>query len=143
MKKIADAMNPGVLRVARESEKLKQLVSQCMPAELGRELLFVRVADGRLRITVSNSAWAARVRFHGREIKRRLAATGGQVNEISIHVLPDRQAANINQRVSERAAPTAGAKTVSSIRQVAGSMDESPALAAALARLAGKLDRGA
>lgn len=145
MKNITNVVNTDIYQVSKESNRLKQLVSQCMPVELAEQILFARIADQKLRITVSNSAWAARLRFHSREIMLKLAGSRTPVNDISVHVLPQNKTLKVAPRESVRLKPRATDSCVSTIRQVANSMDNDEdgnrELGRALGRLAKNLEK--
>jgi len=137
MKNITDAVNPSLYQVSRESNRLKKLVSQCVPAELSAQLLFLRINEKKLHVTTSGSAWASRLRFSTREILAVLAQNGIQLHGLKVHVLPESKNIKVAARESQRLRPRAGTNTVNSIRQVAGSVDPGDdSLRDALKRLA-------
>jgi len=146
MKSLLASMNSDLSLVARKSLQYQQLIARIMPAELVKQIVFVRLADGCARLTVTNSAFAARIRFHSRDIQQQISRRT-PVSRVSIHVLPAGTTLPA-PRQSSRDKPRASAKTITAMIQVADSLGEpgsnkpgKPGLQASLRRLAENLAR--
>jgi len=146
MKNISDSVNPTLNHASRESNRLKKLVSQCLPVELCSQLLFLRVAAQKLHITTSSSAWAARLRFSAPELLAVLNRDGIAANGVSVHVLPENSQLTATVRQSQRTKPNASQRTIDTINQVAEAVivdqeTENDSLQTALQRLARNLEK--
>lgn len=72
-------------------ESLRAAVCSLLPPELAAIVHSAAIEDGRLRLGVTGSAWAARLRFLAPRVRQRLAAPGadwawGPVDSVEIHV---------------------------------------------------------
>ena len=59
-----------------------------MPAGAAAHLVYCRLVDGRLRLTLDNAGWVAKLRFGERQLLRALVAGGTRVRQVSWHVAP-------------------------------------------------------
>lgn len=138
MKKIADCMMSDLSLVSRLNNRYRRLISDVLPENLMKHIVFVRIDQRAAKITVTSSAFAVRIRFHSRDIQRQLSQDG-PINSVTLHVLPAGTVLPA-PRPSERENPKASEKTVTGIRQVANSID-APDLKQSLERLAKNLTR--
>lgn len=146
MKSLAGLLGNDLLVATRENRRLQGLISQCVPADAAKQILYARIDNRTLRLTLGNAAWAAKFRFYAATIQRQLDQPRMPINEVRIHVLPANRQPPM-QRDTVRPRPTAGESTTRAICQVAnliekddsGEPDDSDELARALRRLAGNL----
>ncbi len=85
----------------KENNHIKQVISQIVPATSVAHIEFCRVEGGRLRVTVDNAAWIAKLRFGERQLVRALRAENFDVHTVSWHVSPAEKPV---PRVTRRAA---------------------------------------
>ena len=85
----------------KENNHIKQVISQIVPATSVAHIEFFRVEGGRLRVTVDNAAWIAKLRFVERQLVRALRAENFDVHTVSWHVSPAEKPV---PRVTRRAA---------------------------------------
>lgn len=145
MKNITDWVNPSLYQVSAQSNRLKVLVSQCMPAEIADQMLFLRITGHKLHVTTPNSATSTRIRFHSREMLEKLSKHGITINGVVVHVLPDNNKTAVGARESQRTKPIVSTRTVQAVEQVATAIQnesdtDSDQLCRALTRLAGHLN---
>ncbi|MBX2825656.1 MAG: hypothetical protein KTR33_13055 [Gammaproteobacteria bacterium] len=138
MKKLADCMVPALGHIVRDSDRYRQLIARSLPAEMAEQVLFVRVIQGRARVTVASSAFAAKLRFFQREIQEQISSVN-PVSQLSVHVLPAGTSLT-ELRTSVRDKPTASPSTVNAIEQTARAIGDTD-LQKSLQRLARNLDK--
>jgi hypothetical protein len=84
--------SPRLARLAHDAARLGALtasVREALPPEIQPHLTAASVRDGTLVLTADSPAWAARLRFHGREILTFLAAGQGvRATRISVRSHP-------------------------------------------------------
>jgi hypothetical protein len=126
-----------LLHTSREREALRAAVCALLPPELAATVRSAAFEGDCLRLGVAGSAWAARLRFLAPQVRRRLAAPGGDwtwgaVEWVEIHV-----AAPVAREVSAKAGEPLPLSAASRQHLQAVARDTAnPALAAALRALA-------
>lgn len=71
-----------------QNNHIKQLISRIVPASSAAHIEFCRIEGGRLRVTVDNAAWIAKLRFSERQLIQALRAEKLDVHTASWHVAP-------------------------------------------------------
>jgi hypothetical protein len=71
-----------------QNSHIKQVISQIVPASSIAHIEFCRIEGGRLRVTVDNAAWLAKLRFSERQIIQALRSEKLDVHTASWHVAP-------------------------------------------------------
>ncbi len=125
----------------QNARELHSVVTRNMPRGAAEHLLFCRLVDDRLRLTLDHAAWVAKLRFNERAMVRALARDGVRVKQVSWHVAPKEVT---RQRISDpgdRARPP-GAAAVARLEALAAGFeadDASDPLGRSLRKLAGVL----
>ncbi len=88
MKSLHNLINKTTRAAMQQDSQMKQVISQIVPATSMAHVLFCRLEAGRLRITVDNAAWIAKLRFSERQIVGALRTVTLDVVTISFHVAP-------------------------------------------------------
>jgi len=88
MKSLHNLINKTTRAAMQQDSQMKQVISQIVPATSMAHVLFCRLEAGRLRITVDNAAWIAKLRFSERQIVGALRQINLDVVTISFHVTP-------------------------------------------------------
>jgi hypothetical protein len=57
-----------IVQKARDAESLTARVQRLLPADLAAHLVGVRLDDGCLVLMADSSAWAARLKYHARDL---------------------------------------------------------------------------
>lgn len=148
MKSLSGLLGNDLLQATRENKRLQGLISQCVPAAAVNHILYARLDNRTLRLTVGSAAWAAKFRFYSATIHRQLDQPSMPIDQVRIHVLPANRQPPM-RRQSARARPSASESTTAGICQVANLLeqdeltkfDESDDLAGALRRLADNLSK--
>ena len=71
-----------------QNNHIKQVISRIVPASSAAHIEFCRIEGGRLRVTVDNAAWVAKLRFSERAMVQALRTEKLDVHTISWHVAP-------------------------------------------------------
>lgn len=71
--------------------KIKQVIASLVPATAMAHIVFCRLEGGRLRVTVDNAAWVAKLRFSERLLITALKAEKKDIHTISWHIAPVEQ----------------------------------------------------
>lgn len=88
MKSFDSLVGSAARKAMHDDRRIKQVISRIVPTSAVDHLLFCRLEDERLRITVTTAAWVARLRFQERQIIDILRHERFQLNAISWHVAP-------------------------------------------------------
>lgn len=119
-----DALITAQARAAmKENNHIKQVISQIVPATSVAHIEFCRVEGGRLRVTVDNAAWIAKLRFGERQLVRALRAEKYDVHTVSWHVSP---AEKPIPRVTRRTPNPLSRKSADAIRALAQTTEGEP-----------------
>ncbi len=109
----------------KQNTQIKQVISQIVPASSARHIEFCRVEGGRLRVTVDNAVWVAKLRFGERQIIRALQSAKLDVHTVSWHVSPAEKPVT---RTTQRRANPLSAKSAKSLSALVGeTTDDAPA----------------
>ena len=77
---------PGAAKTLQQHRDVYTVISRTVPAALLSDIQFCRIEDDVLRVTVSNAAVLARLRFSASQIIDDLASQNIQVNQVNWHV---------------------------------------------------------
>jgi len=88
MKSLDTLINAETRAAIEQNNCIKQVISRIVPASSAAHIEFCRIEGGRLRVTVDNAAWVAKLRFGERQIIRSLKAQQLDVHTVSWHVSP-------------------------------------------------------
>jgi len=83
---LAEISIPGATEVVEQHRRVYTVISRTVPAPLLKDIQFCRIEDDVLRVTVSNAAVLARLRFSASQIIDDLANENIQVNQVNWHV---------------------------------------------------------
>ena len=100
----------------QQDRQIKHLISQIVPATTLAHIEFCRVEGGRLRLTVDNAVWVAKLRFSERQIIGTLKKAQYDVHALSCHVAP---AENVEARTSLRTPNKTSRRTVDALAALA------------------------
>lgn len=100
----------------KENNHIKQVISQIVPASSAAHIEFCRVEGGRLRVTVDNAAWIAKLRFGERQLVKALRAEKFDVHTVSWHVSPEEKPI---PRITRRTANPLTKKSTDAIKALA------------------------
>jgi len=84
--KLTEISIPGAEKTLQEHRRVYTVISRTVPPNLLSDIQFCRIENDVLRITVSNAAVLARLRFSVSQIIDELAGQNIQVNEVNWHV---------------------------------------------------------
>lgn len=107
----------------KENNHIKKVISQIVPATSVAHIEFCRVEGGRLRVTVDNAAWIAKLRFGERQLVRALRAENFDVHTVSWHVSPAEKPV---PRVTRRAANPLTKKSAEALTALAAADQSAP-----------------
>ncbi len=100
--------------------QIKDLISRIVPVSTAVHIVFCRLEDQRVRITVDNAVWLPRLRFMERQIIDILRAERLAIDSVSCHVMPQEKAP-----IPTRRAPnTPSGKAASMVEATAESVDD-------------------
>ena len=71
-----------------EDRRIQAVISRIVPAEALAHVMFCRLRDRQLRVTLDSAAWVPRLRFSERQLLAALARDGLEARTISWHVTP-------------------------------------------------------
>jgi hypothetical protein len=125
----------GARAAMREDRRIQSVISQIMPTNALPHILFCRLQEERLRVTVDSAAWASRLRFNERQLIDTLSQARLSVRSVSWHVAPAERAV---ARVTTREANSASSQAAALVRSTAKTVDDER-LSVALEKLAGKM----
>ena len=86
MKPFTEISIPGAEKTLQVHRRVYTVISRTVPAALLSDIQFCRIENDVLRVTVSNAAVLARLRFSASQIIDDLANQGIQVNQVNWHV---------------------------------------------------------
>ncbi len=144
MKSFDSLIDPETLASVQQARELHARVSRTMPRDAAAHLVFCRLDDDQLRLTVNNASWLAKLRFSERQLLRTLASDGIAVKRISWHVAPPEKRP---ERAAPRRARLPGPSVAAHLRALANDLEdndspgENDSLGKSLNRLADVLHR--
>ena len=139
MKSFNSLVDQSARTAIRDDHQIKQVISQIVPATTLSHIEFCRLEGGRLRLTVDNAAWVAKLRFSERQLIDTLRATGLDVHTVSFHVSP---AEKPILRTTKRQANQLSKRSATTLTQAAeaiGGEDKDDSLRQELLKLAARL----
>lgn len=71
-----------------EDRRIRGVISRIVPAEALAHVMFCRLRDRQLRVTLDSAAWIPRLRFSERQLLAALARDGLEARTVSWHVTP-------------------------------------------------------
>ncbi len=72
----------------QQDRHIKQVISRIVPATTLAHIQFCRIEGGRMRITVDNASWIAKLRFSERQILDAIRDEKLDAITMSFHVVP-------------------------------------------------------
>jgi predicted nucleic acid-binding Zn ribbon protein len=123
MKSFDSLIDPETLASVQKAHELQALVSRTVPRAAAPHLVFCRLDDGQLRLTLDHASWLAKLRFSERQLIRDLAKAGIAVERISWHVAPCEQRPT---PVRPRRARVPGPTAVAHLRALARVLNSEP-----------------
>ncbi|MGQ7843024.1 DciA family protein [Granulosicoccus sp. 3-233] len=88
MKSLHNLINKTTRAAMQQDSQMKQVISRIVPSTSMAHINFCRLEAGRLRITVDNASWIAKLRFSERQIVGALREARMDVVTLSFHVAP-------------------------------------------------------
>ncbi|NND90360.1 MAG: DUF721 domain-containing protein [Granulosicoccus sp.] len=88
MKSFHHLIDTATRAAMQQDRRMKEVISRIVPAATLSHIQFCRLEAGRLRITVDNAAWVAKLRFCERQLTGALRAESLDVHTVSFHVAP-------------------------------------------------------
>lgn len=108
-----------------ENNHIKQVISRIVPASSAAHIEFCRIEGGRLRVTVDNAAWVAKLRFSERPMIQALKAEKLDVHTASWHVAPvDRPPTRVTLREPNELSSRSAAALVALAKATTDDMDD-------------------
>lgn len=138
MKSFDSLIDPETLASVQRARELHAVVSRNMPRNAVPHLVFCRLVDDQIRLTLDHTAWVARLRFAERKLLKDLATEGIAVKRVSWHVAPpeqrrpDGRGSGTPSRTAQRPGPVA----VENLRALAADFEDNDAFGDSLRRLA-------
>lgn len=88
MKSLNSLIGKTTRTAIQQDRRIRQLISQIVPARALAHIEFCRLEGGRLRLTVDSAAWVSKLRFSERQIISALRQEKLDAHTISVHVSP-------------------------------------------------------
>lgn len=88
MKSLHNLISKAAHAAMQQDRQMKQVISRIVPANTLAHIQFCRLEAGRLRITVDNATWIAKLRFSKSQIVGALREAKLDVVTLSFHVAP-------------------------------------------------------
>jgi len=139
MKSFNSLVSESARTALRNDRQIKEVISQIVPSATLAHIEFCRLEGGRLRLTVDNAAWIAKLRFSERQLVDTLRSTGLDVHTVSFHVSPAEKPA---LRTTTRQANQPSRRSATALAQAAeaiGGSNEDDSLRQELLKLAARL----
>ena len=136
MKPFDSLIGPAARAAMGEDRRIRGVISRIVPAEALAHVMFCRLTERQLRVTLDSAAWIARLRFSERQLLAALARDGLEARTVSWHVSPVSRPAPRETR--RREANTASAQAARAVLSAARDVDDEE-LAAQLRRVAARL----
>ncbi len=140
MKSLLDCVQSKLGTTQRKSNALYSIVCAATPANLRASVVFTRLKNRRLHITVTSGGAANRMRFCQRALLEACAVLPDHPEHLSIRVAPAgtvKMAPEPALRKSSREKPVMGKRAAVGLQQAAESIDDKK-LSEALMRLASR-----
>ncbi len=106
----------------QQDRHIKQVISRIVPATTLAHIQFCRIEGGRMRITVDNASWIAKLRFSERQILDAMRDEKLDAITMSFHVVP---AETPVTRTTSRTANRTSSAAARAIAILAASTDHS------------------
>ncbi len=106
----------------QQDRHIKQVISRIVPATTLAHIQFCRIEGGRMRITVDNASWIAKLRFSERQILDAIRDEKLDAITMSFHVVP---AETPVTRTTSRTANRTSSAAARAIEILAASTDDS------------------
>ena len=87
-KVIQPKLGESIRGAIQKDRQIKDLISRIVPVSTAVHIVFCRLEERRLRITVDNAVWLPRLRFMERQIIDILRSDRLAVDSVSCHVMP-------------------------------------------------------
>jgi len=133
---IQPELGESIRSAIRHDRRIQDLISRIVPVSTAEHIVFCRLHEERLRITVDNAVWLPRLRFMERQIIDILRAERLEVTSVSCHVMPEEKDAEISQRKANSASPNATSLINATAQDIADERDDDNRLGAALQKMA-------
>jgi hypothetical protein len=127
-----------VIAKARDLRALKSLLLKFLPPELAHQIRACNLKDDKLVVLTATPAIAAKLKLLSESLCKFLLQQGMKVKTVSVRVQPD---ADFRRDKSPTKRALLSPSGVSSLRDLHGRMDDSPARAALKALLDHELER--
>lgn len=119
MKSLHNLIDKATLAAMQQDRQIRLLISRIVPADTVSHILYCRLQSGRLRLTVDNANWVARLRFCERQIVSALREARMDVVTLSFHVTPAEREVS---REPERHTPPRSASAARIVEELAHGM---------------------
>lgn len=120
MKSLANLLESKTIAVVQNNRRIRQVISQIVPASTLEHLLFFRIEHGRLHITVDNAVWITQLRFSERQLLAELQGHKDKVYTVRWHVAPAEAAqSRITRRRANEASGYAAEQVAALAQQIA------------------------
>lgn len=139
MKSFNSLVDQSTRNAINNDRQIKELISQIVPSATLSHIEFCRLEGGRLRVTVDNAAWVAKLRFSERQLVDTLRAAGLDAHTASFHVSPAEKPILRTTSRQANQATTRSADSLAQAAQAVGSSDGDDSLRQELLKLADKL----
>ena len=122
-----------------EDRRIRGVISRIVPADALEHVMFCRLRERQLRVTLDSAAWIPRLRFSERQLLAALARDGLEARTVSWHVTPvKRPAPRETRRRDANAGSARAARAVLSAARDVDDAELSDQLRRMAARLAGR-----
>lgn len=139
MKSFNSLVDQSARAAIRDDHQIKQVISRIVPATTLPHIEFCRLEGGRLRLTVDNAAWVAKLRFNERQLVDILRGEGLDVHTVSFHVSPAEKPVLRTTRRQANQLSKRSASTLIQAAEAIGGADKDDRLRQELLKLAAKM----
>ncbi len=122
MKSFNNLIDMTTWRAVQQDRHIKQVISRIVPATTLAHIQFCRIEGGRMRVTVDNASWIAKLRFSERQILDAMRDENLDAITMSFHVVP---AETPVTRITSRTANRTSSAAARAIAILAASTDSS------------------
>ncbi|MBX2886308.1 MAG: DUF721 domain-containing protein [Granulosicoccus sp.] len=98
MKSFESLVDASTRAAIQQNSQIRQLISRIVPAESLLHVLFTRIENKQLHITIDNAAWLVKIRFLERQLIDTLRQNRFELHSVSYHVAPQTQVEKRNAR---------------------------------------------
>ena len=140
MHKIRQFLNPALVDRHQQILRLTAILYQCLPVDFIGRCTLIGYETGSISIVAESPAWAARLRYHSRDILKHFQNTVSQdCRKVTVRV--KRRPSGLKPETARQDSLKLPAATANAMLQLADQVTE-PNLAAALKRLAKRANSG-